>query len=243
MASKHWFTWAIAAGFACSSAVAQERARVLSTVPVVQQVGVPQQFCEDAQVYSGQRTNGTGAIIGAVIGGVAGNALGNSGGHRPHGYGHRGYYQGPSRGATTVVGALAGGLIGNVIESSHAQPSYETVRKCTNETVYENRTVAYDVTYEYAGRRYSTRLDHNPGAWMPVDVQPQGNYSSSYGSRTGFVGPSGSYQSATTGVVVTESITYTQPSPPIVVGVDMGGYPAPPPQWHRPPPPAPYHWR
>lgn len=244
MASKHWFTWAIAAGLACSSAVAQERARVISTVPVVQQVGVPQQFCEDAQVYSAPRTNGTGAIIGAVIGGVAGNALGGSRGYRPHGYGHRGYYQGPSRGATTVVGAIAGGLIGNVIESSNSQPSYDTVRKCTNETVYENRTVAYDVTYEYAGRHYNTRLDHNPGAWMPVDVQPQPNYSSAYGSRSGFVGPSGTYQSAPAGVVVTESITYTQPSPPIVVGVDVGGgYPPPPPQWHRPPPPAPYYWR
>lgn len=247
MASKHWFTLALTAGIACGSAVAQERARVLSAAPVVQQVGVPQQFCEDAQVYSGQRTNGTGAVIGAVIGGVAGNALGNSGGRGPGGpggHGHHGYNPGPSRGASTVVGAIAGGLIGNVIESSNSQPSYDTVRKCTNETVYENRTVAYDVTYEYAGQRYSTRMDHNPGAWMPVDVQPQGgyNYNSDYGSRSGFVGPSGTYQSAPAGVVVTESITYTQPSPPIVVGVDVGGgYPPPPPEWHRPPPPPPHY--
>lgn len=242
MATKHWFTWTIAAALACGTAVAQERARVISTVPVVQQVGVPQQFCEDAQVYSGQRTSGTGAVIGAVIGGVAGNALGSGGGRRHHGHGHRGYYQGPSRGASTVVGAIAGGLIGNVIESSNSQPAYETVRQCTHETVYENRTVAYDVTYEYAGRHYTTRLDHNPGAWMPVQVQPQGNYQSSYGSRSGFVGPSGAYQSAPAGVVVTESITYTQPSPPIVVDVGMGGYPPPPHHWHRPPP-APYGWR
>lgn len=242
MATKHWFTLAITAGLACGSAMAQERARVLSTVPVLQQVGVPQQFCEDTQVYSGQRTNGTGAILGAVIGGVAGNALGSSGGHRghrgPHGYGHRGYYhQDSNRGATTVVGAIAGGVIGNLIESRNSQPSYETVRRCTQETAYENRTVGYDVTYEYAGQRYTTRLDHNPGAWLPIDVQPRNNYSSSYGYGSGFVGPSGTYQSAPAGVVVTESITYSQPSPPIVIGVDT-----PPPHWRRPPPPQ-YHWR
>lgn len=249
MTTKHWFTLAITAGLACGTAVAQERARVLASIPVMQQVGVPQQYCEDAQVYSGQRTNGTGAILGAVIGGVAGNALGRSSGHagpRGYGYRHRGYYQGPSRGASTVVGAIAGGLIGNVIESSNSQPSYETVRKCSNETVYENRTVGYDVTYEYAGQRYTTRLDHNPGAWMPIDVLPRGNYASTYGNATGFTGftgPSGIYQSAPPGVVVTESITYTQPSPPMVVGVEMGGaYPPTPPQWHRPPPP-PYYGR
>lgn len=242
MTSKHWLTGALAAGLACSSAMAQERARVLSSVPVLQQVGVPQQFCEDAQVYSGQRTNGTGAILGAVIGGVAGNALGRSGGGH---YGHRGgYYRGPSRGASTVVGALAGGLIGNVIESSNSQPAYETVRKCTNETVYEDRTVGYDVTYEYAGRRYTSRMDYDPGAWLPINVQPQGSYGSAAGNRSGFIGPSGTYQSAPAGVVVTESIHYTQPSPPVVIGVDVGGaYPAPPPPWHRPPPPPPHYWR
>lgn len=243
MAIPHWFPLAIAASLACGSAVAQERARVLSTVPVVQPVAVPQQFCEDVPMDSSPRTDGTGAIIGAVIGGVAGNALGNSGGHRPRGYGHHGYHQGPSRGASTVVGAVAGGLIGNAIESSHSQPSYDTVRRCTQETVYENRTVAYDVTYEYAGQRYHTRLDHDPGAWMPIEVQPQGRYSSSQASRSGFVGPSGTYQSAPPGVVVTESITYTPPSPPVVVGVDVGGGYPPPPSWHRPPPAPPPHWR
>lgn len=221
MTSKHWLTFAVAAGLVCSSAAAQERARVFSTVPVMQQVGVPQQFCEDAQVHNGQRSNGTGAILGAVIGGVAGNALGRNQGYAGprHGYGHRGhrhrsgYDQGSNRGIATLVGAIAGGVIGNVIESSHSEPSYEAVRRCTNETVYEDRTIGYDVTYEYAGRRYTTRMDYNPGAWMNMDVQPQGHYSStSYGNRSGFVGPSGVYRSAPAGVVVTESIHYTQPT-------------------------------
>lgn len=247
MATQHWFTWAVAASLACGSAVAQERARVLSTVPVVQQVAVPQQFCEDVQVDSGQRSNGTGALIGALIGGVAGHSLGRSGAHySPRGYGHRGYghhggySQGPSRGAATVVGAIAGGLIGNVIESSTSQPTYDTVRKCTNETVYENRTVAYDVSYAYAGQRYHTRLDYDPGAWMPVEVQPRGQDSAPYGERdhTRFVGPSGAYQPAPAGMVVTDSFSDAQLHPSMAVD---GGYPAP--QWQRPPPPPSHGWR
>ena len=66
MGIKHWLTAAVTTGLACASTFAQEQARVLSAIPVMQQVGVPQQFCENEQVYSGQRTNGTGAIIGAI---------------------------------------------------------------------------------------------------------------------------------------------------------------------------------
>lgn len=246
MATQHWFTWAVAASLACGSAVAQERARVLSTVPVVQQVAVPQQFCEDVQVDSGQRSNGTGALIGALIGGVAGHSMGRNGAHYSprgyghRGYGHRGYVQGPSRGAATVVGAIAGGLIGNVIENSTRQPAYDTVRQCSNETVYENRTVAYDVSYVYAGQRYHTRLDYDPGAWMPVEGQPRDQDSAPYDARnpTHFVGPSGAYQPAPAGVVVTDSFSYAQPASPMALD---GGYP--PPHWQRPPPPPSHHWR
>ena len=239
MGLKHWLTLTTLASLACGSVVAQERARVLAVVPVTQQVGIPQQFCEDAQVYTDQRTNGTGAVIGALIGGVAGNALGR-GAH----YGPRGHYYGSTRGTSTVVGALAGGGIGNVIESINSQPRYETVRRCTNETVYEDQTVGYDVTYEYAGRRHLTRLDYDPGQWLSIDVQPQGRYTSSAPSTGRFVGPSGVYQSAPAGMVVTESITYTQPAPPMFIGVDGGYAPQPqkPPHWHRAPPPQPY-WR
>ncbi|MBQ0133274.1 MAG: hypothetical protein KBT18_14175 [Comamonas sp.] len=233
MRMKHWFTLTAIAGLVCTNAMAQEQARVLSAIPVMQQVGIPQQFCEDAQVAAGPRTNGTGAVIGAIIGGIAGNALGQ-GAHR----GPRGHYYGSTRGPSTVVGALAGGVIGNVIEGSNRQGGYETVRRCTNETVYENQTVGYDVTYEYAGRRYTTRLDYDPGQWMPIQVQPQGNYGSTGSSAGRFVGPSGVYQSAPANMVVTESITYTPASPPTYVGVDAG---YPPPPMHGPRP-APY-WR
>jgi uncharacterized protein YcfJ len=244
MGIKHWLTAAVTTGLACASTFAQEQARVLSAIPVMQQVGVPQQFCENEQVYSGQRTNGTGAIIGAVVGGVAGNTLGRSSG-RPaprgyysprgyHGYDHHSYRQGSDRGVATIVGAIAGGLIGNVIESSNSQPRYETVRRCTNETVYENRTIGYDVTYEYAGRRYITRTDSYPGAWLPINVQPQAENRYSYPPTTSaghFSGPSGIYQPAPANMVVTNNIASAQ------LGNPYGAAPT------YPVSPASGHWR
>ena len=243
MRITHWLTWgtlAAAAGLACGTANAQERGRVLQSVPVVQQVGIPQQVCGDEPVYRGQQTSGAGAVIGALVGGVAGNALG-TGGH----YGRHGQYYGSNRGATTVIGAVAGGLIGNQVEGMNGgTPAYQTVRRCTNETVYENRTVGYDVTYEYAGQRHTTRMDHNPGPWVPIQVPTPGRYSSAGNHNGQAVTPGRSYQSTPQGSAVTESITYTQPSVPIVIGVDVeGGRPSRPPHGHRPPPPPPPHWR
>ena len=45
----------------------------------------------------------------------------------------------------------------------------------TNGYATEQRSVnAYDVTYEYAGKTYRTRTDHNPGdrIRVRVDVRP-----------------------------------------------------------------------
>ena len=109
MALTHWFICTAAAVLACGGAMAQERARVLSAVPVVQQVGIPQQFCEDTQVYSGARTTGTGAVVGAIVLGVVlflrhrkKSAAQQQGygqqGLGVQGYGHQGYGYGPGWG-------------------------------------------------------------------------------------------------------------------------------------------------
>lgn len=240
-----WTAIGLMASIAAGSAHAQERARVLQAVPVTQQVGIPQEVCGEDQVYNGQRTTGTGAVIGAIVGGVAGNALGQ-GGHR----GRHGYYS-SNRGATTAIGAIAGGLIGNQIEgTTGGSPSYQTVRRCTTETVYENRAIGYDVTYEYAGRRYTTRMDYDPGPWMSVDVQPSHTYSSTPAqvhlgqSDSRFVGPSGVYEAAAPHITVTESVTtYEGASVPVIVeaGPRYPSYPAHPPRHWRPANPyAPY---
>ncbi len=128
----------------CSTAVwAQEQGRVLSATPIVQQVGVPQQVCGNETVYSGSRNSGAGAVMGAIAGGAAGNAIG----------------KGNGRVAATALGVIGGAVLGNQIEGS-GRPQYETVQRCTTETYFENRTVGYNVVYEYAGRQYTTRTQN-----------------------------------------------------------------------------------
>ena len=137
-------------------AQAQEQGRVLSATPVVQQVGVPQQVCGNETVYSGNRTSGAGAVVGAIAGGAAGNAIG----------------KGSGRAAATAIGLIGGALVGNQIEGG--RPQYQDVQRCTTETYYQNRTVGYDVVYEYAGRQYSTRTESDPGRYIALIVQPAG---------------------------------------------------------------------
>ena len=49
-----------------TAATAQEQGRVLSATPVVQQVGIPQQVCDNEAIYSGSRNSGAGALLGAM---------------------------------------------------------------------------------------------------------------------------------------------------------------------------------
>lgn len=204
-------------------ASAQEQGRVLSATPVVQQVGTPQQVCGNETVYSGNRTSGAGAVMGAIAGGAAGNAVG----------------KGSGRAAATAIGLIGGAVIGNQIEGG--QPQYQNVQRCTTETYYENRTVGYDVVYEYAGRQYTTRTQYDPGRWIPVSVQPSGQtYSTQpdpYASQGVYSQP-GVVTSTYPPQPVYQQPTYpTYVSPPVTVieyGYD-GGRPYP---HHRNP-----YWR
>lgn len=230
-------------------AQAQPQARVLSAVPVYQQVAVPQQYCEDIPARTTGQASGAGALVGALIGGVAGNALGHGGR-----YGPRGHYYGSTRGASTIVGALAGGMIGSSIEAASTTPSYTTVRRCTDQLAYEQRATAYDVTYEYAGQRYTTRMQQHPGDWVTVNVQATGTATTR--PPTQFYGPNGVYQSAPADMTITDSYRsstpytpytpYTAPTSTLVVApppstvVYVGAHARP----YTPfPPPPPHHWR
>ena len=130
-------------------ASAQEQGRVLSATPIIQQVGVPQQVCGNETVYNGNRTTGAGAVIGAIAGGAVGNTIG----------------KGSGRAAATAIGVLGGAVVGNQIEGN-GQPQYQNVQRCSTETYYENRTVGYNVVYEYAGRQYTTPHPERP---RPLD--------------------------------------------------------------------------
>ena len=42
--------------------------------------------------------------------------------------------------------------------------------QCSTQTIYESRTVAYNVIYEYAGKQYSVQMPQNPGPTLRLGV-------------------------------------------------------------------------
>jgi hypothetical protein len=70
-----------------------------------------------------------------------------------------------------ALGVIGGALVGNNIEANNARQAY-VQPACGTETTYENRTVGYDVTYEYAGRQYTTQMPYDPGATVQLQVTP-----------------------------------------------------------------------
>lgn len=135
-----------------SLAFAQEVGRVLSSTPVVQQIAVPRQICSTAQ-YVQPPSSGGGALVGAIVGGLLGNTIG-------HGMG---------RAAATGVGVVAGAAVGDSIEN---RGPAQAVQNCTTQTSYENRTVGYNVAYEYAGRQYNAQMPYDPGPTIQLQITP-----------------------------------------------------------------------
>lgn len=137
---------------------AEEMGRVISSTPVIQQVAVPRQVCSNQPVAVQQPKSGAGAVMGAVAGGAMGNAIGN----------------GSGRAAATVLGLIGGAMLGDHVEGSGAA-SVQNVQQCTTQTVYENRTTAYNVVYEYAGKQYSVQMPHDPGQYVRLQITPVGS--------------------------------------------------------------------
>jgi uncharacterized protein YcfJ len=140
-----------ALGIVAFGASAQEVGHVLSSTPVVQQVAVPRQVCNNVPVQ--QQTSGGGGLLGALAGAGIGSQIG-------HGNGTA---------AAMGVGAIAGALLGNNIE---AQNRAAMMPQCVTENTYENRTVAWNVTYEYAGRQYNVQMPYDPGRTVRLSVSP-----------------------------------------------------------------------
>ncbi len=159
---KKAFIVLVAAGSACGSVLAVDIARVISATPVLQQVPVQRQVCTDQQVAVQQPKSGAGAVVGAIVGGALGNA---AGGH------------GAGRAAATVLGAVGGSVVGDRIEGA-PETELRTVRQCSTQTSYENRAVAYNVVYEFAGKQYSAQMPHDPGPTLALQIGPVGAISS-----------------------------------------------------------------
>ena len=131
-------------------------AKVLSSTPVVQQIAVPRQVCNNQQVIAPAPKTGGGAIMGAIAGGAVGNAIGNGNG----------------RALATMIGLAGGAIVGDRVEGGGSQ--VQNVQQCTTQTFYENRTSYYNVVYEYQGTQYNVQMAQDPGQFVKLQVTPVG---------------------------------------------------------------------
>lgn len=137
-----------------SSTTTTVQARVVSSTPVVAQVATPREVCYDELRTQDARPSGAGALLGAVAGAAVGNAVG----------------KGSGRAVATGVGLIGGAILGNHIENRGRPQETQTVRRCEQQSAYENQVVAYNVVYEINGQQYSTQLPHEPGRTLPVQI-------------------------------------------------------------------------
>ncbi len=149
-------TAAAAALSALPASAMDALARVISSTPVVQQVAVPRQVCNNQAVLTQAPRSGAGALLGAVAGGAAGNAIGN----------------GAGRAAATVIGLVGGAMVGDRIEGSNSQ--VQNIQQCGTQTFYENRTSYFNVVYEYQGTQYTAQMANDPGAYVRLQLTPNG---------------------------------------------------------------------
>jgi uncharacterized protein YcfJ len=157
-----------------------DRARVVSVRAVSERIPVSREECwnERQRGYEERRVTrtdtgaaiGPGTILGAVVGGVIGHQFGSSSSGRDRG---------------TAAGAIVGGLVGNQVDRDRngnpvttteveRVPADREVERCRTVNEVREATLGYDVEYEYAGKRFVTRLPRDPGRFLRVrvDVQP-----------------------------------------------------------------------
>jgi len=155
-------------------------ARVLEVQPVVERVQIPEteRLCRDETVARRvpEYRSPAPVIVGAILGGVIGSELSRGHGHRYHGGYRRNYRHGHggNRAAGTVAGVAIGSIIGSSLQYSAAPPRYysERVNVCRDQTRYrdEERVVAWDVTWEFRGQVFHSRMDEPPGDRIRVRV-------------------------------------------------------------------------
>ncbi|MGC4027946.1 MAG: glycine zipper 2TM domain-containing protein [Steroidobacteraceae bacterium] len=155
-------------GYGARPGYGQEYARVVRVEPVVQRYryDVPVQRCWDEvryhDAYVPAHADRTGATI---VGGVAGALIGSQ------------FGSGGDRTAATVAGAAIGATIGNQVARNNSggyyvEPRGRAVQRCgtVRDTRYDERIVAYRVTYDWRGHRQVTQLPYRPGSYLRVGV-------------------------------------------------------------------------
>lgn len=133
-------------------------AEVLNVTEVTQTVQVPREVCEDVPVTRQKPVKDenriVGTVAGALIGGVLGNQVGGGSGKK----------------IATVAGAAGGGYAGNKIQQNmQANDTYTTVEKrCHSVSESKVKILGYDVSYRLGDEAGKVRMDHPPGARIPV---------------------------------------------------------------------------
>lgn len=184
-----------ALGLAALAAQAQEVGLVLSSTPVVQQVAVPRTVCTPV-APSHVTTTGGGAAVGGLTGAGIGSMIG-------HGSGNT---------AAIAVGTIMGAIIGNNVEAQN-QRYAQTYPQCTTQSAYENRTIGYDVVYEYAGRQFSARMPYDPGRTVQLQVSALNQSVPSAPAATAAPSAEGGISAEPNGVVVAPPVQAAQAAP------------------------------
>jgi uncharacterized protein YcfJ len=145
-------------------------ADVVRVDPIRSQVRVsePVRECREETRYDSEGPFSYNHIGGTLIGGAIGTAVGNQIG------------RGSGKDVARVAGALIGGAIGHNVSVDRERQLHgdggRVVERCEvrYRDRFEERIEGYDVTYEYAGREYVTRLPYDPGDRLQVrvDVTP-----------------------------------------------------------------------
>lgn len=137
----------------------RDRAKVVSSTPVYEQINEPRRECwteyERHETYQNGNNTG-GAILGAVVGGLVGSTIGKGNGQV----------------AAAAVGAATGAVIGDRWNNGGGSSAYEErpVERCRMVDNYRQQIVGFDVTYRYNGRNFTTRLPNDPGEWLNLNV-------------------------------------------------------------------------
>jgi uncharacterized protein YcfJ len=128
-------------------------ARVIDSRPVYAQGGTHEEcWNEETHSYEHHGIN-AGTVLGAIAGGVIGHQVGSGRGND----------------VATAAGAIGGGVVGSRIERNREDhPSSEQRCRTVSDSGSGPDVVAYDVRYQYRGREFTTRLDHQPGRYLTV---------------------------------------------------------------------------
>lgn len=147
-----------------------EFARVVDVRPLRRQVRVsePVRECWEEVSYAQDGPFSSNHVRGTLLGSLVGVAVGNQIG------------RGRGKDVSRAAGAIIGGAIGhNVSRDRHRQRygderSYYERCDVRYRDSWEERVDGYEVTYEYAGREYLTRMPYDPGdrIRVRVDVTP-----------------------------------------------------------------------